>query len=99
MQFSQYQLNYVAHGVFDLLENEQELSLNLADVLTILSYQRDFYEELSFAEKRGSNLQLLQFIRINDNLDGQTYSSEQIKEVLRAEERLLLEMDFEDEYD
>ncbi|MFT6960397.1 MAG: antitoxin component HigA of HigAB toxin-antitoxin module [Flammeovirgaceae bacterium] len=99
MQFSQYQLNYVAHGVFDLLENEQELSLNLADVLTILSYQRDFYEELSFAEKRGSNLQLLQFIRINANLDGQTYSSEQIKEVLRAEERLLLEMDFEDEYD
>ncbi|MFT5918002.1 MAG: antitoxin component HigA of HigAB toxin-antitoxin module [Flammeovirgaceae bacterium] len=99
MQFSHYQLNYVAHGVFDLLENELELSLNLADILTILSYQRDFYEELSFAEKSGSNLQLLQFIRINANLDGQTYSSEQIKEVLRAEERLLLEMNFEEEYD
>jgi hypothetical protein len=39
------------------------------------------------------------FIRINANLDGQTYSSEQIKEVLRAEERLLLEMNFEEEYD
>ncbi len=99
MEFSQYQLNYVAHGVFDLLENELELSLNLADVLTILSYQRDFYEQLALTEKGRTNLQLLQFIRINANLDGQSYSSEQIKEVLRAEERILLEMEFVDEYD
>jgi len=93
MSLVNYQLNQIAYSVFELVGEEgAELSLRFNDVFNILSYQKDYFEQMSFSGKKGSIAQVIQFIRINANLEGKSYTEAQIKEVLQAEERFLREM-------
>ena len=100
MMLSHYHLDQVANAVFDIVASEpQEQLLGLNDVFSILEYQKDYFDQMSFSGRAGSRTQIMQFIRINANLEGKHYSDRQIREVLKAEEVFLRELMDTDEFD
>lgn len=85
-------LNQAAHCIYELIQNEEGLEMPFNDVYSILSYERDYYEQLSFSAIPENNSKIIQFIRLNATMDGKELDTAQIREVLRAEEEYLREL-------
>jgi len=88
-------LNQTAHCIYELMQYEEMMELAFNDVYSILSYERDYYEQLSFSNVPEDSLKIIQFIRLNASMDGKSFTSQQIREVLRVEEEYLKEMGLE----
>lgn len=85
-------LNQAAHCIYEMMQYEELTALSFNDVFSILSYERDYYEQLSFSTMSEDSLKIIQFIRLNASMDGKDFSTQQIREVLIAEEEYLTEM-------
>ncbi|MGB0522942.1 MAG: hypothetical protein ACPGJS_08270 [Flammeovirgaceae bacterium] len=85
-------LNQAAHCIYELLQNGEALDLPFNDVYSILSYERDYYEQLSFSAIPEDSSKIIQFVRLNAGIDGKEFSANQIQEVLKAEEEYLREL-------
>lgn len=86
------QLNQAAHHIYELVQASEVMELPFNDVYSILSYERDYYEQLSFSAIHEDSMKIIQYIRLNANMDGKDFSSLQIREVLKAEEEYLREL-------
>jgi len=75
-----------------MMQYEALTTLSFNDVFTILSYERDYYEQLSFSTIMEDSAKIIQFIRLNASMDGKDFSIQQIREILNAEEEYLKEM-------
>ena len=85
-------LNQAAHCIYELIESNEISEMPFNDVYSILSYERDYYEQLSFSAIPEDSSKIVQFIRLNATMDGKELKVEQIREVLRAEEEYLREL-------
>ena len=85
-------LNQAANCIYDMMQYEALTTLSFNDVFCILSYERDYYEQLSFSTISEDSLKIIRFIRLNASMDGKEFSTQQIREVLMMEEEYLKEM-------
>ena len=85
-------LNQAAHCIYEMMQYNELAELPFNDVYSILSYEKDYYEQLSFSNVPEDSLKIIQFIRLNASMDGKDFSAQQIREVLMAEEEYLKEM-------